>query len=201
MNNYDDLLKYPEFNEKEVTEKYTIEIGENEVGEPMYQYPDFVFDTEIGFNYLILVYAPDSEYASIKDLKERKEYVAKKVKVPKKLIKKVVDNENPMIGDMLTRFFRVYEDFDYEILISGKEALITLLEVVRKPIDSHLLDDKERNAVKAKRECFDDARYIMAELRTMLQELGGKSVDAKDVVKKGVFGKGGFAEGLADSQK
>ena len=200
MNNYDDLLKYPEFNESEVTEKYTIEIGENEVGEPMYQHPDFVFDTEIGFNYLILVYAPDSDYASIKDLKERKEYVAKKVKIPKGQVKRVIDNENPMIGDMLTRFFREYEDFDYEILISGKEALITLLEVVRKPINSTLLDDKERNAVKAKRECFDDARYIMGELRNMLNDLGEKSPDARDAAKKSVF-KGGFAEGLADSAK
>ena len=196
MNNYDDLLKYPEFNESEVTEKYTIEIGNNEVGEPTYQHPDFVFDTEIGFNYLILVYAPDSDYASIKDLRERKEYVAKKVKIPKGQVKRVIDNENPMIGDMLTRFFRVYEDFNYELLISAKEALITLLEVVRKPIDSQLLDDKERNAIKAKRECFDDSKYLISEIRLMLNELSGKSPDAGEIVNKSVF-KGGFAETLA----
>ena len=95
----------------------------------------------------------------------------------------------------------MYEDFDYELLISGKEALVTLLEVVRKPMDSRLLDDKERNAVKAKKECFEDAQFIMAELRKMLKELSGKSTDAEEHVRKGVFGKGGFAEGLADRSK
>jgi len=71
-----------------------------------------------------------------------------------------------------------------------------LLEVVRKPIASRLLDDKERNAVKAKRECFEDARYMMAEMRKMLNDLGDMSEDAREAVKSSVF-KGGFAEKLA----
>lgn len=197
---YTDLLKYPEFDVALVTERHTSNAGENEVGEPMLVYPDFVFDTKIAFKYLILVYAPDSELASIKDLGERKELAAVQSKIPRDQVDRVLRNENPMIGDMLTRFFREYEDFDYELLISAKEALITLLEVIRKPIDSRLLDDKERNAVKAKRECFEDAKYIRSEIRLMLNELGNKSPDAEEHVKKSVF-KGGFAEGLADIQK
>jgi len=199
--NYNDLLKYPEFDSALVTKKYTVDAGENEAGEPMLVYPDFVFDTKAAFKYLILVYTPDSDLASIKDLRERKELAAVQSNIPEKHINKVISNENPMIGDMLTRFFREYEDFDYELLISGKEALITLLEVVRKPMDARLLDDKERNAVKAKRECFDDAKYIMTEIKKMLSDLGSKSVDAERHVKSSVFGTGGFAEHLADSKK
>ena len=193
---YTELLKYPEFNIDTIREKHTVTAGENEAGEPMSVEPNFTFDTKVAFSYLILTYGPDSEFSGIKDMSERKELALKKAKVPKQFHKKILANENPMIGDMLTRFFRVYEDFDYELLISGKEALITLLEVVRKPIDSQLLDDKERNAVKAKRECFDDAKYIMRELRMMLKDLSEMSEDAAEAVKKSVF-KGGFAEKMA----
>jgi len=193
---YTELLKYPEFDIDAIREKHIVNVGENEAGEPMTIDPDFTFDTKVAFGYLILTYGPDSEFSGMKDMSERKELALKKAKVPKQFHKKILSNENPMIGDMLTRFFRVYEDFDYELLISAKEALITLLEVVRKPIDSRLLDDKERNAVKAKRECFEDARYIMGEIRKMLNDLGDMSEDAKEAVKKSVF-KGGFAEKMA----
>ena len=193
---YTELLKYPEFDIDAIREKHTVNVGENEAGESMTIDPDFVFDTKVAFSYMILTYGPDSEFSGIKDMSERKELALKRAKVPKQFHKKILSNENPMIGDMLTRFFRVYEDFDYELLISGKEALITLLEVVRKPINTHLQDDKERNAVKAKRECFDDAKYIMRELRMMLKDLGEMSEDAAEAVKKSVF-KGGFAEKMA----
>jgi len=197
---YKDILKYPEFDYNSIMEKYIEDTGEvNEVGEPIMIQPDFVFDTSKAFEYIILAYAPDSEYASIKDLAERKELSLKKSKIPKGYWEKIITNENPMIGDMLTRFFREYEDFDYELLISAKEALITLLEVVRKPINTRLQDDKERNAVKAKRECFDDARYMMGEIRKMLHDLSEKSLDAEETVKKSVF-QGGFAEKLAGSK-
>ena len=193
---YTELLKYPEFNIDEIREKHTVHVRDNEAGEPVMMEPDFTFDTKVAFSYLVLTYGPDSEFSGIKDMSERKELALKKAKVPKQFHKKILTNENPMIGDMLTRFFRVYEDFDYELLISGKEALITLLEVVRKPINTHLQDDKERNAVKAKRECFDDAKYIMRELRMMLKDLSEMSEDAAEAVKKSVF-KGGFAEKMA----
>jgi len=193
---YQDLLKYPEFDYNTIVEKFTVEAGENEAGEPMTVEPNFVFDMEAAYMYLVFAYAPNSPYATIKDLKERKQLSLKQSGVPKKFHEKIISNENPMIGDMLTRFFRTYEDFDYELLISGKEALITLLEVVRKPIDSLLLDDKERNAVKAKRECFDDAKYLMGEMKKMLSDLNDKSEDAASAVKSSVF-KGGFAEKLA----
>jgi len=194
---YTDLLKYPEFDIDAIREKYTVDSGTtNEAGEPVMMEPNFIFDTKVAFSYLILTYGPDSEFSNVKDMLERKELALKKSKVPKQFQKKILKNENPMLGDMLTRFFREYEDFDYELLISAKEALVTLLEVVRKPIDSTLLDDKERNAVKAKRECFEDARYMMGEIRNMLKDLGDMSEDAAQAVKKSVF-KGGFAEKMA----
>ena len=179
-----------------ITEKYTVNARGNEAGEPIPIEPNFTFDTKVAFGYLILTYGPDSEFSNVKDMIERKELALRKAKVPKQFHKKILSNENPMIADMLTRFFRVYEDFDYELLISAKEAIITLLEVVRKPVDSQLLDDKERNAIKAKRECFDDSKYLISEIRVMLKDLGEMSEDAAEAVKKSVF-KGGFAEKMA----
>jgi hypothetical protein len=194
---YTELLKYPEFDIDAIREKFTVDSGTtNPAGEPIIIEPTFIFDTKVAFSYLILTYGPDSEFSNVKDMLERKELAFKKSKVPKQFQKKILKNENPMLGDMLTRFFREYEDFDYELLISAKEALVTLLEVVRKPIDSTLLDDKERNAVKAKRECFEDAKYIMAEIRMMLKDIGEMSEDAAEAVKKSTF-KGGFAEKMA----
>jgi len=193
---YIDILKYPEFDYEKIIEKWTTVIDENPAGEPIVQTPDFVFDVRVALDYILFTYAPESPYARIKDMRERKEMALKQTVIPKQFHKKIISNENPMIGDMLTRFFRVYEDFDYELLISGKEALITLLEVVRKPIDSRLLDDKERMAVKAKRECFEDAKYLMGEMRKMLSELRDKEPDAADAAKSSVF-KGGFAEKMA----
>jgi len=194
---YTDLLKYKEFDIDAIRKRYTVDTGTtNEAGEPVMLEPNFVFDTKVAFSYLILTYGPDSEFSNVKDMIERKELALKKAKVPKQFHNKILKNENPMIGDMLTRFFREYQDFDYELLISAKEALVTLLEVVRKPIDSQLLDDKERNAVKAKRECFDDAKYLMRELKLMLNDLSEMSEDAAEAVRKSEF-KGGFAEKMA----
>ena len=47
------------------------------------------------------------------------------------------------------------------LIESGKKAFDLLLEEVEKPIDPELQDDKARNAMKAKKECFMDAQEIL----------------------------------------
>ncbi len=47
-----------------------------------------------------------------------------------------------------------------KLISSGKKAIELLTEEIEKPIDEELQDDKARNAFKAKRECFMDAREL-----------------------------------------
>lgn len=201
MQEYEILLKYPEFDYEKIKETYKIwEVDDTTTGEGHWIYPDWIFDPAIGFDYLILTYAPSSPLAAVKSLRERKEMALKDAGVPKEQWDKILINANPMVGDMLTRFFREYKDFNYELLISSKEAVETLLEVVRKPIDSRLLDDKERNAVKAKKECFDDAKYLMGEIKKILSELREESEDVAEHVNQSAF-KGGLAEKFSKTTK
>ena len=48
-----------------------------------------------------------------------------------------------------------------KLISSGNKAFDLLLEEVEKPIDPDLQDDKSRNAMKAKKECFMDAQDIL----------------------------------------
>ena len=48
-----------------------------------------------------------------------------------------------------------------KLIQSGNQAFDLLLEEVKKPIDPDLPDDKSRNAMKAKKECFMDAQEIL----------------------------------------
>jgi len=160
--------------------------------------PPWLFNPDLAFEYVMLAYAPDSSTVKIKDFQIRKEKAMEQCKIPKDQQSKVLKNENPMIGDMITRLFRELNDFEYELIISGKEAIQTLLEVVRKPVDSRLLDDKERNAVKAKRECFEDAEALMGKIKTLVNQMSAINEDLGEHAKKSVF-QGGLAERLANS--
>lgn len=65
----------------------------------------------------------------------------------------------------------------YEQLVqAGEEAFVLLLEQVRKPIDEELSDDKARNAMKAKKECFMDAQTILDETRKIEAILNGDEI-------------------------
>jgi len=158
FDSYLHLKEYPEFDKEKIELRHRIWVEDDSgSGDGHWDNPPWLFNPDLAFEYVLLAYAPDSSTVKIKDFQIRKEKSMEQCKVPKTQQSKVLKNENPMIGDMITRLFRELNDFEYELIISGKEAIQTLLEVVRKPVDSRLLDDKERNAVKAKRECFEDA--------------------------------------------
>jgi len=196
---YEHLKQYPEFDEEKIHEKYREWVEHGEDGDGEWHTPDWLFTPTLAFEYVMLAYAPDSSLANIKDLQTRKEKALSRSKVPKEQRKAILGNSNQMVGDMITRLFRHLNDFDYELLISGKEAVQTLLEVVRKPIDTRLQDDKERNAVKAKRECFEDAQVLLSEVRKIWNEMHAISVDLTEV-NLSAF-KGGMAERLAKNAK
>lgn len=198
---YQYLKEYPEFDTKKIEERFRTFIEHDSgSGDGEWTVPNWIFSTDTAFNYVMLAYAPDSSLAKIKDLQVRKEKALAESKVPEDQWKKILANENPMIGDMITRLFRELNDFQYELIISGKEAIQSLLEVVRKPVDSRLLDDKERNAVKAKRECFEDAEALMGKIRNLVHTMSEANEDLGEHAKKSVF-QGGLAERLAKSQE
>jgi len=62
------------------------------------------------------------------------------------------------------------------LIESGKRAFDLLLEEVEKPIDPDLQDDKARNAMKAKKECFMDAQEILTTINKIENQ-----VDSEDV--------------------
>lgn len=67
-----------------------------------------------------------------------------------------------------------------QLVKAGDKAFKLLLEQVEKPIDEELSDDKARNAMKAKRECFMDAQTILDETRKIEAILTGDEIDDDD---------------------
>ena len=78
-----------------------------------------------------------------------------------------------------------------KLIKSGNEAFDLLLEEVKKPIDPDLQDDKARNAMKAKKECFMDAQEILVAINKIQKQIleGEKSFKA------------GFSEKYAKKQR
>ena len=63
---------------------------------------------------------------------------------------------------------------------SAKEAVKLLTEEVSKPIDDDLQDDKARNAFKAKKECFTDAKDLILEIEKIEAMLAGETEEIKN---------------------
>ena len=67
---------------------------------------------------------------------------------------------------------------------SNKSYIQRTLQDIRKPLDPELSDEKRRNAIKAKKECFLDAQDILmgiSKLETQIME--GEFKEEKDFEK------------------
>ena len=80
-----------------------------------------------------------------------------------------------------------------ELIESGKQAFDLLLEEVKKPIDPELQDDKARNAMKAKKECFMDAQEILISINKIEKQIEGEDTD-QDIDKDENSFQAGFSE-------
>ena len=83
-----------------------------------------------------------------------------------------------------------------ELIKSGNEAFDLLLEEVKKPIDPELPDDKARNAMKAKKECFMDAQEILMSINKIEKQLAGNEDSSDETTEGGSF-RAGFSERFA----
>ena len=98
----------------------------------------------------------------------------------------------------------LYEQKLLELVEAGKKAFDLLVKEVERPVDEELQDDRARNAMKAKKECFMDAREIMAEVQKLEAQLNGedleKSQDISPTEDSSAYS-GGYAEKFAKNKK
>ena len=83
-----------------------------------------------------------------------------------------------------------------ELVRSGTKAFNLLLEEIKKPIDPELQDDKARNAMKAKKECFMDAQEILMAINKIENQLAGEEDISSETPEGGSF-RAGFSERFA----
>ena len=93
-----------------------------------------------------------------------------------------------------------HEDKLQKLINAGKEAFELLLEEVKKPLDPELQDDRARNAMKAKQECFVAAQDILSRVRELEAQLNGEDLETSDFLKKKDF-QAGLAEKFAKNKK
>ena len=82
-----------------------------------------------------------------------------------------------------------------KLIASGNRAFDLLLEEVKKPIDPDLQDDKARNAMKAKKECFMDAQDILMAIHKIQSQISGEEEEEVELDVKSL--KAGFSEKYA----
>tara|TARA_R100000234_G_C4934464_1_gene150021 strand:+ start:289 stop:612 length:324 start_codon:yes stop_codon:yes gene_type:complete len=102
-----------------------------------------------------------------------------------------------------TKEHSIYELKLMELVEAGKKAFDLLVKEVERPIDEELQDDRARNAMKAKKECFMDAREIMSEVQKLEAQLRGEEVETTnqtEEIKDSVYS-GGYAEQFAKNKK
>ena len=71
-----------------------------------------------------------------------------------------------------------------ELVDAGKKAFDLLVKEVERPIDEELQDDRARNAMKAKKECFMDAKDLILEIEKMEGLINGELEDTLEDDKK-----------------
>ena len=84
-----------------------------------------------------------------------------------------------------------------KLIKAGLQAYDLLLEEVKRPVDPDLPDDKSRNAMKAKKECFMDAKEILTSINKIKQGLDGEEqTNVEDEKEEEAF-RAGFSEKFA----
>ena len=84
-----------------------------------------------------------------------------------------------------------------KLIRAGLDAYDLLLQEVKRPVDPDLPDDKSRNAMKAKKECFMDAKEILTSINKIKQGLDGEEEITIEDKKEEESFKAGFSEKFA----
>lgn len=151
-------------------------------------------------DYCIRVYTKDEgEHAT---LNQKKEAALNEFGIKRESDREIFTlNKSVSVSRIITDILRAQADREFEMYISALEAATILLEVVRRPIDDDLDDEKWGTALKAKKQGFLDARELIESANDIAEKmLGVKEVDIGEHVEDTAF-KGGYAEKFAKNKK
>ena len=167
--------------------KYNIDGNVFENHPELKEYEEFNFKASLSsskFAYVYLAYGSDSPLCGIDDIHKRKDSAYKDSGLPKNLKERIISNEDEQVNEMVMRFFKMENEPEVELLMSGKEAFHILLAEVRSPVSDELNDDRKANALKAKRICFEDAYNILSVVKNINEVISSSGTDISSVFEK-----------------
>jgi hypothetical protein len=104
-------------------------------------------------------------------------------------------NKSRYLSRIVTDILHITANREFELYVSALEAATILLDVVRRPIDDTLEDEKWLNALKAKKQGFNDAKELLDSAKEISEQmLGAKETDLEDHVSDNIFKKGHMEE-------
>lgn len=158
---------------------------------------DLSCSTDTLASYVISVYSKDGEQKDTISIIDRKLFAIKKYGISKGDAEKLLKNNSISAAYMISSFFKIYNERQFELYVSALEAATILLDVVRRPINDFLEDEKWLSALKAKKQGFSDAKELINEANAIAESMtGSKNSDIEDAVNKSAFNVG-LAEKLA----
>ena len=125
-------------------------------------------------------------------LNERKDAVMLELGIKhKKDMELLQFNKSRNLSRIVTDILHITANREFEMYVSALEAATILLDVVRRPIDDTLEDEKWLSALKAKKQGFNDARELLASAKEIAEDMvGAKEVDLEDHIDDNIFKKG-----------
>jgi len=170
------------------------------------EYEEFNHTSETAakwFEYIYLVYSNHSDIFGIDDIIERKQTAFKRTGLPKEHLEGALANSNEELNKKVTKFFKMQNEGEIELLLSGKEAFHILLAEVRTSVSDELDDNIKAIALKAKRVCFEDAFSILDTVKKIQNKLKNENTDISSVLDKvddSKEWKAGWVESLIDKK-
>ena len=125
-------------------------------------------------------------------LNERKDAVMLDLKIGNKSDTEILRfNKSKTLSKLVTDILHITANRQFELYVSALEASTILLDVVRRPIDDTLEDEKWLSALKAKKQGFNDAKELLASADEIAEKMiGAKEVDLDEHINDSVFKKG-----------
>jgi len=176
---------------EELKEYLLIKYGEVELSEE-----GFTISIDKLIDYIIEVYVERGTDAIL--LNKRKEAVIIELGIKYDSDKDILMlNKSKTVSRIITDVLHITANREFELYISALEATTILLDIVRRPIDDTLDDDKWLTALKAKKQGFNDARELLDSAKEIAEQmLGAREADLEEHVEEAIF-KEGMSEKLA----
>lgn len=139
---------------------------------------------------------------SFKDVRKRQQEALKAAGIPKGSpdVQAVVRGAHKGVNAMISRWFWMMNDLNYEYLLSGQEMVRQSMEAIRNnTLEADLSDDKVVTTQSNKVKMWNELRVPIAELTRLEREVFADNEHLKDVVDKSMISTKnmGFVERMA----